>query len=153
MTLVIVVLTLVIGGAVQAMLNLPDLQPWHRLVPRAELRGRRLTEAFTLEQYLKREAEVFDEVRDQVETPVTASTSPGVTNRYQSASISSPRQVGQDWNRTYELTPATVRGGALLIHGLTDGPYSMRAIGGALHAQGYYLSPCGCRGTAACRAG
>jgi alpha-beta hydrolase superfamily lysophospholipase len=138
MTLVIIALTLVVGGAVQAMLNLPDLQPWHRLVPRAELRAADLTEAFTLEQYLKREAEVFDEVRDQVETPVTASTSPGVANRYQSASISSPRQVGQDWNRTYELTPAAVRGGALLIHGLTDGPYSMRAIGAALHAQGYY---------------
>ena len=138
MTLVIVVLTLVVGGAVQAMLNLPDLQPWHRLVPRAELRAADLTEAFTLEQYLKREAEVFDEVREQVEAPVTATSSPGVANRYQSASISSPRQVGQDWNRTYELTPATVRGGALLIHGLTDGPYSMRAIAGALHAQGYY---------------
>src|SRR4051794_9135679 len=126
-TLVIVVVTLVVGGAVQAMVSLPDLQPWHRLVPRAELRAADLNEAFTLEQYLKREAEVFDEVRDHVEAPVTASGSPGLTNRYQSASISSPRQAGQDWNQTYQLTPPVIRGGALLIHGLTDSPYSMRA--------------------------
>ncbi len=35
-------------------------------------------------------------------------------------------------------TPDTVRGGALLIHGLTDGPYSMRAIAEQLRAEGFY---------------
>ena len=28
-TIVIVILSLVIGGGVQAVMNLPDLQPWH----------------------------------------------------------------------------------------------------------------------------
>ena len=51
-----------------------------------------------------------------------------MANRYQSSSISSPRRASRDWNRTFELTPTAVRGGALLIHGLTDGPYSMRAV-------------------------
>ena len=60
-------------------------------------------------------------------------------NRYQSASISSPRRASRDWNRTFDLTPtAPMRGGALLIHGLTDGPYSMRAVADALQARGYY---------------
>src|SRR5688500_13100811 len=57
--------TLVVGGGVQAVLNVPDLQPWHRLVPRAELRAADLDDAFTLNQYLAREADVFEQVRDE----------------------------------------------------------------------------------------
>ena len=130
--------TLVVGGGVQAVLNVPDLESWHRLVPRDELRAADLDNAYTLTQYLAREANVFKEVRDRVETPASASGSSQLANRYQSSSISSPRRVSRDWNRTFELTPAAVRGGALLIHGLTDGPYSMRAIAERLSAQGYY---------------
>lgn len=132
-------LTLIVGGGVQAVLNVPDLQPRHRLVPQAEVSAADLDEAFTLEQYLAREAKVFQEVRDKVETPASASGSRPVANRYQSASISSPRRARRDWNQTFELTPTAVRGGALLIHGLTDGPYSMRAVADTLSAQGYYV--------------
>ncbi len=131
--------TLVVGGGVQAVLNVPDLQPWHRLVPHAEVRAADLDERFTLEQYLAREAAVFNEVRDEVETRVSQAASRETANRYQSASISSPRRASRDWNRTFDLTPtAPMRGGALLIHGLTDGPYSMRAVADALQARGYY---------------
>ncbi|HZA33564.1 MAG TPA: alpha/beta fold hydrolase, partial [Vicinamibacterales bacterium] len=130
--------TLVVGGGVQAVLNVPDLEPWHRLVPRGELRAADLDDAFTLHQYLAREADVFKAVRDEVETPASAASAPHLANRYQSASISSPRRATRDWNRTFELRPAAVRGGALLIHGLTDSPYSMRAIAERLRAQGYY---------------
>ena len=47
--------------------------------------------------------------------------------------------MGSDGNRTYELLPAgEVVGGSLLIHGLTDSPYSMRAVGETLRTGGYY---------------
>ncbi len=42
------------------------------------------------------------------------------------------------WNRTQILAAAAPRGGALLIHGLTDSPYSMRAIAERLNANGFY---------------
>ena len=138
LTGLLIAVTLVVGGGVQAVLNVPDLQVWHRLVPRAELRAADLDDAFTLNQYLAREADVFEEVRDEVETPTSASSASQLANRYQSASISSPRRASRDWNRTFELMPAAVRGGALLIHGLTDSPYSMRAIAERMRAQGYY---------------
>jgi hypothetical protein len=35
------------------------------------------------------------------------------------------------------LEPAEAVGSALLLHGLTDSPYSMRAVGGLLHRQGF----------------
>jgi alpha-beta hydrolase superfamily lysophospholipase len=35
--------------------------------------------------------------------------------------------------------PDRIRGGALLLHGLTDSPYSLRAIGELLHDRGFYV--------------
>lgn len=44
---------------------------------------------------------------------------------------------GAPYNRSYRLTvDGTPRGSALLLHGLTDSPYSVRALAEALHAQG-----------------
>jgi len=132
--------TLVVGGGVQAVINIPDLQPWHRLVPESELALADLDDDFTLTQYLEREAEVFEEVRAGVEVPVSASVSAEMAHRYHLESISSPRRLGRDWNRTFEVDPpGALRGGALLVHGLTDSPYSMRAVADALSARGYYV--------------
>ena len=36
------------------------------------------------------------------------------------------------------LTVPAPRGGALMVHGLTDSPYSMRALAERMHAAGYY---------------
>src|SRR4029450_7057244 len=53
-------------------------------------------------------------------------------------SRSHPSPLGSDGNRTFEIVPdGEVVGGALLIHGLTDSPYSMRAVGETLKARGY----------------
>ena len=131
---------LVVGGALQAMLALPDLQPWHRFAPGAELTAAVMDERFTLEQYLAREATVFAEVHDRVEQAVVAEGNAGaVANRYDPASISAPARASRDWNRTFEMSPASIRGGALLIHGLTDSPYSMRAVAEHLTARGIYV--------------
>ena len=132
--------TLIVGGGVQAVVSVPDLQTWHRLAPRSEVTADALDDDYTLAQDPAREAEVFDQVRDEIETPFSASAPVAHANRYQSSSISSPRRLARDWNRTFELQPpGAVVGGALLIHGLTDSPYSMRAVAHALSAQGYYV--------------
>ena len=60
-------------------------------------------------------------------------------SRYDSRSQSYPSRIGWDGNRTYEIVPAgEIVGGAVLIHGLTDSPYSMRAVGETLKASGDY---------------
>ena len=54
--------------------------------------------------------------------------------------MSYPGRLGTDWNRTQVLAPpGAIVGGALLIHGLTDSPYSMRTIGQDLQARGYQV--------------
>ena len=128
---------LVIGGAANAVANLPDLQPWHRLVSNLEPRAAEITPVFTLQTYLQREDAVFAEARLRVEDIVGASADPLVPNRYIAASRSHPDRLPSPWNRTQVLTAPQPRGGALLVHGLTDSPYSMRAIAARLHAAGY----------------
>jgi alpha-beta hydrolase superfamily lysophospholipase len=136
--LVLVLATIVVGAAVEARYRLPDLQPWHRIVPRAEIRAADLDDEFTLADYLAREGQLFDEVRRRIEDAVPADGSP-TPNRYVSSSRSSPTRFPLDYNRTFQREPAELRGGALLLHGLTDGPYSMRSIADRLQAEGYYV--------------
>jgi len=43
---------------------------------------------------------------------------------------------GAPYNRSFRMTPDKLVGHALLVHGLTDSPYSMRALARSLHARG-----------------
>ena len=137
LAIVLIVATVIVGAAVDARYRLPDLQVWHRNAPASEIRAADIDARFTLADYLKREQQVFDEVRTEVEDAVAPAANYAV-NRYVRASRSSPSRLDRDYNRTFEVEPDTVRGGALLIHGLTDSPYSMRAIAEQLRADGYY---------------
>jgi alpha-beta hydrolase superfamily lysophospholipase len=117
--------------------DLPELQPWHTDAP-AELTEAEIDARFTLADYLRREDDILRDVRDRIEarTPDARKTP---TNRYFSGSPLNPRQLPMDWNRTFELEPDAIRGGALLVHGMSDGPYSMRHVARVLHEAGFYV--------------
>ncbi len=127
--------TLVVGGAVEARWQHPDLKPWHRITPQ-DVHADEIADGFGLAQWLQREAEVFAAV-DAVEAQLAPEERTPV-NRYFTASRTNPSRMGRNWNRTFELEPADLRGGAVLVHGLTDSPYSMRAVAELLRAEGYY---------------
>lgn len=134
----LIVATLAIGGGVEAVLRIPDLHEWHRYVPDGEITASDIEESFTLDEYLQREDALFAEVRAHLaEDPATVRTN-GAWNRFVAASPSSPSRAERDWNRTFEVVPPVIRAGALLIHGLTDSPYSMRALADELEARGVY---------------
>ena len=79
-------------------------------------------------QYLAREAKIFDDVRKEV----TDKLAPGERvpmNRYFDGAPIYPGHFTQDFNRSFVLEPAgTPRGVVVLLHGLTDSPYSQRHI-------------------------
>ena len=136
---VLIAATVVVGGGIEAVLLVPDLQPWHRLRTRCGTACGRHGRVVHVEQYLEREERAFAYVRDTAEAAAGAARGAGVVaNRYDPLSISSPRRAARDWNRTFETVPAEVRGGALLVHGLTDSPYSMRAIAQVLADGGFH---------------
>jgi len=137
-TVVLVIVMLPIGGAVNAIRALPDLQPWHRLQTRLEPKAAEITPSFTLDQYLAREDAVFREARAAVDDVVSKGANALVPNRYVEGSRSHPDRLPFSGNRTQVLAAAAPRGGVLLVHGLTDGPYSMRALAERLNADGFY---------------
>ena len=125
------------GGAFSAVHRLPDLLPWHQLQTTLEPTAAEITATFTLDDYLRREDAVFREVRERIEGPASTGTDASMLNRYVAASRSHPMRLGTDWNRTQVLDTAQPLGGALLVHGLTDSPYSMRSIAARLNDRGF----------------
>jgi alpha-beta hydrolase superfamily lysophospholipase len=135
---VLIFATIVIGGALDARRRFPDLEPWHRIVP-PDFRAADLTAQSTLANYLAREDAAFRVVHDQIEQRLDPAWRVPA-NRYNTDGVSHPGRLGTDWNRSQVLSPAgDIAGGALLVHGLTDAPYSMRAIGEDLRARGYLV--------------
>ena len=132
----LVLLTILFVYAFQAR-RLMDLQPWQSDPP-ADLTAGEMGEDFSLAQYLQRESALFAQTRQHL-TRSTPADQRIAGNRYWVDSPNSQWNFRRDWNRTYELEPVQLRGGALLLHGLTDSPYTMRALARALQAQGYYV--------------
>jgi alpha-beta hydrolase superfamily lysophospholipase len=117
--------------------RLPDLQPWHRIRVDAEVHVEDAEDVESVEAYLAREAQVFEELAERVERDVPDREG-GRFNRFSRASASHPDRFDRNWNRSFELMPPRVRGGALLLHGLTDSPYSLRSVGRLLVEMGFY---------------
>jgi alpha-beta hydrolase superfamily lysophospholipase len=117
--------------------SLPDLQGWHLDRPESEFTSADATEAYTLDDYLEQEERVFDELNAFVEGPWVRQ-SPIAYSRYHADSVCNPETiVERNWNRSLVLQASEPIGGVLLVHGLSDSPYSLRALGQRLHAEGY----------------
>jgi alpha-beta hydrolase superfamily lysophospholipase len=132
---ILVAATLIVGGAFEARWRHPDLRPWHQVVP-PDLVAGDMGDGFSLSDYRAREDQVFAAVR-AIEASL-AETDRTPVNRYNPGSRTHPSRADRDWNRTFDLHPDTLRGGALLVHGLTDSPYSMRAVAEVLREMGFY---------------
>ncbi len=134
---VAVLVTIVIIYGLQAR-RLSDLQPWHTQAPSGEMSAHDLDASFTLAQYVEREDALFDQVRQIVDGHIPEQERVPA-NRYWSDSPNYQWKFAHDWNHTFERVPQPIKGGALLLHGLTDSPYSMRAVADALYESGYYV--------------
>jgi len=117
--------------------KLPALKPWHQIAPSKELTAAELNDRFTFADYLAREDALFKEVTERIESAVPPEDRTN-TNRYFPESPTNPGHFKVNWNRTQEIVPPTIRGGALLLHGLTDSPYSMRRLAELLAGRGIY---------------
>jgi alpha-beta hydrolase superfamily lysophospholipase len=113
----------------------PPLEPWHTFVP-DELDAEEL-DAADWEDWLAAEAKLFDAVRRDVSQRLDAEDRVPY-NRYFEGSPVYPGRFAQDWNRSYLLEPAgTPAGSVVLLHGLTDAPYSLRHIARRYRDRGF----------------
>ena len=114
-----------------------DLQGWHLQFPQSEFYAADADANYTLENYLEQEQRVFGELEVLIAGP-WAKQIVGAYSRFRADSVSNPETiVDRNWNRTYILKAPKPIGGVLLLHGLGDSPYSLRALGQRLHAEGY----------------
>jgi acetyl esterase/lipase len=113
----------------------PPLEPWHTFVP-DELRAEDI-DASGWNAYLRAEDGVFESVRTEVTDRLDAGDRVPV-NRYFEGSVVYPPHLAHDWNRSYVLEPAGAPVGAVvLLHGLTDSPYSTRHVAQRYRAAGW----------------
>ena len=113
----------------------PPLQPWHTFVPE-ELRADQL-DAADWPRYLAQEDAIMDSVRAEVSQKLAPDQRVPI-NRYFEASPVYPARFANDWNRSYVLEPdGRPVGVVVLLHGLTDSPYSLRHVARRYRDQGY----------------
>lgn len=128
-------LAIVSGFTLYAVTMLPPLHPWHL---------ERLSEEFTALRhgdldfagYLKQEEKLFAEYRAKV-AGWNSRDEAYLVSRFNPASPFNQLVDGAPYNRSFRLTQAQPKGQALLIHGLTDSPYSAKALADSLHARGF----------------
>jgi alpha-beta hydrolase superfamily lysophospholipase len=104
----------------------PPLAPWHTQVP-PELAGAKL-EGADWAGWLAAEEAAFADVRENV-TAKLEGAQKNPANRYFDGSPLHAARFTHDWNRSYVLEPdARPAGVVVLLHGLTDSPYSLRHV-------------------------
>ena len=122
--------------AVQSMRG-PDLQPWHRLAPPEPSADE--IDAMNWMQWLKAEDAAFRFVETEVQAKLPAAQQVP-QNRYWADAPLNPANLRQNWNRSFTLEPAGAPVGAIvLLHGLTDAPYSLRHVGDLYQKRGWVV--------------
>ncbi|HHF7375356.1 alpha/beta hydrolase [Legionella bozemanae] len=113
----------------------PALELWHTYVPK-EKHAKEL-DKLNWAQYIEIENALFDAVRTEVTEKLNKKERVPV-NRYFSGSPVYPEKFSTDWNRSYIREPqGPAVGAVVLLHGLTDSPYSLRHIARRYVAHGY----------------
>ena len=111
------------------------LELWHTYKP-AEMSKRELAKA-DWQDYVEHEAKLMESVRENV----TRKIKPGVAdaaNRYHPDSPLNPDRFAVNWNRSFVMMPQGVpQGAVVLLHGLTDSPYSMRNVAALYRDRGF----------------
>jgi alpha-beta hydrolase superfamily lysophospholipase len=115
----------------------PDLSPWHETFLDGEFTAESDVQSFT--DYLALEERLFR----TLDSEIYARTRPEdrrAINRYFRGSLSDPERQERNWNRTFELKTQSPVAGVLLLHGMSDSPYSLHNLGKSLHESGAWVT-------------
>ena len=105
----------------------PQLAWWHTIELRDEFTADSSSRIRSVADYRALEDRLFASL--ERESAAARVTEPGPYARYSPGSKSDPvHWPDGNWNRTQELIPPHPRGAALLLHGVSDSPYSLRAL-------------------------
>ena len=121
---------------VQYMNDKPDLSVWHYAELDEEFTVN--SEVHSFNEYLALEDRLFSQLDEEVYAKISGDEK-GAINRYNKGSLSDPGQWPQNWNRSYEMPVSQPKAAALLLHGMSDSPYSLRNLAERLHQEGVHV--------------
>jgi len=112
----------------------PDLRPWHKTPVDKELLVSK--DYKDIPSYLKDEDAYIRDLFAQV-----ADSAHGKFNRFNPKSVSYPLFESDNLNASFVMDPGVkkTKGVILLLHGLTDSPYHMRALAKVFKKEGFYV--------------
>jgi len=116
--------------------NRPDLSVWHTTVLDQEFSVDSELDNFA--QYLELEERLFEQLDQEIYQKIE-SRDKRAYNRYHQGSLADPGRWPTNWNRSFVLTADEPEFSVLLLHGMSDSPYSLRSIGQLLHSRGAYV--------------
>lgn len=111
----------------------PDLSVWHLADLDEEFTEDSAVSSFA--DYLALEDRLFEQL-DSLVYAVVPGGPEHALNRYSRGSLSDPGRWPKNWNRSIEMRQSQPAAAVLLLHGLSDSPYSMRALAESLHENG-----------------
>lgn len=131
--ILIAYLMLCLGGC-----DAPELMPWHTLILESEYGKDTAEDVRSFEDYLTLEDAVFSELDQRIYAQSMTGPEQAL-ERYSPGSLADPQRRQPNWNRSFELPGEGRSGGVLLLHGMSDSPYSLRALGETLQQRGYHV--------------
>lgn len=130
-----VLMALVLGLRIWDSQSGPPLRPWHEIVP-AEMSVAAMERADWAAYVAAEDRLLADLARD-----IAARLEPEdrvAANRYFPGSPVFPGRFARNWNRSFLLLPeGEPQGAVVLVHGLTDSPFSVRHLAEAYRARGW----------------
>ena len=134
----IICLAIIAGFTLYAVNMLPPLQPWHKAHLKGEFMA--LTDStIGFEEYMRRETALFKRMDDEIAS-WDQNNQAFLYSRFNAKGPLNKLVEGAPYNRSYRLGLSKPLGHALLIHGLTDSPYSMKAMAESLHVRGFEVT-------------
>ena len=124
-------LAVFILGDLLLSLKHPDLQPWHTLKLEHEFKAN-MEQSYDWDRYLEQEQKLFDEL-DAYKQDIIKPSIKLASSRYIEGGNRFERRLAHNWNTSYKLDTNKPRGVALVVHGLSDSPYSLKHIAQALN--------------------
>ena len=125
-----------VGFAAQAWWRLPDLGPWHTVRLGSEFKaGAGAPRTFA--EYQAQEERLFAELKQKIYSAPSAGASE--IDRYVTGTLAARLALDTTGNRSHELEQVSPRGAAVMLHGLSDAPYSLETVGRLLHQHGFHV--------------
>ncbi len=130
-------LVVLVVGYVYYLDSRPDLKIWHETLLQGEFAAAQAKDIRDLDAYRALEDRLFEQLQERIISRIEEGEQRQL-GRFYNGSRVNPLSFPRNWNRTFELLPQHPVGGVLL-HGLSDSPYSLRALGQMLYRKGFHV--------------